>query len=79
MNNTGYVLVVYQDGELRAKMPPGSAVAIKHRYLLREFSSISVAAYDESGTYQGAESYTFSKFVPYNWQLDHIHRQEFTR
>jgi len=80
MNNTGYILMIYQDGDLTAKMPPGTVVKLQHNlFSPTEFSLVSIAAYNDVGDYKGAESYTFSKFAPYNWQIDHVHRQEFTQ
>jgi hypothetical protein len=80
MNNTGYILVAYQDGEMMAKMPPGTAIVLKRNlFSLKEFSSVNLAAYSEDGSYQGANSYLFSKFAPYNWQINNVHRQEFTQ
>lgn len=80
MNNTGHDLVVYQDAKLIAKMPPGTVINLGYpMFLYREFSLVNVAAYDSYGGYRGGNSYTFSKFAPYNWQIDHVYRQEYTQ
>jgi hypothetical protein len=41
-----------------------------------EASLVSVTAYNTGSDYRGADSYTFSRFAPYNWQINHVHKQE---
>ena len=79
VNNTDHILVVYQDGEMIAKMPPGTVTRLVQPVFAGEASLVSVSAYNGESDYRGADSYTFSKFAPYNWQINHVHKQEDTR
>lgn len=79
MNNTGFILMVYQDGKLAHKLPPGTVTRITHSlFLYNDYCLVNVAAYDSGGGYHGAKSYTFCKFAPYNWQINNVEEQRVT-
>jgi len=75
VNNTDFILIVHQDGKLVGKMPPGTTFRLEQHICSGEFSLVTVAAYNTGSDFRGADSYTFSKFAPYNWQIDHIHKR----
>jgi hypothetical protein len=70
VNNTGYRLTVVQDGKIAAELIPGQTTYLRASW--REASLVSVLAYDTRTNYIGANTYTFSQFAPYNWQVDHV-------
>lgn len=76
VNNTGYTVVVTQDGKVAADLRPGQTVTLRSGWA--EASLVSVIAYDGS-SYVGANTYTFSRFAPYNWQVDHVFKPEGAR
>lgn len=71
VNNTGYDLDVFQDGAKIASLTPGQVLTLPPA-TWREASLVSVSAY-AFGQYVGANSYTFSRYTVYNWQIDHVH------
>lgn len=71
VNNTGYNVVVTQDGKIAAHLKPGQTVELLS-LSWREPSLVSVLAYDASTNYVGVNTYTFSRYRAYNWQVDHI-------
>ena len=77
INNTYYELDVFQDGAHIAKLQPGQSVTLPP-IMWREASLVSVSAYS-GGRYVGANSYTFSIYTVYNWQVDHVFSPEGAR
>lgn len=77
INNTAYDLDVIQDGAKIAKLTPGQSMTLPPAFW-REASLVSVAARSQ-GHYVGANSYTFSRYTVYNWQIDYVIKPEGTR
>lgn len=72
VNNTVYELDIFQDGVKIARIVPGQVLAIG-RPMWKDSSLVSVSAY--SGDYYvGANSYTFSIYTAYNWQIDSVQK-----
>lgn len=78
VNNTGYRVVVTQDGKIAAHLQPGQTVELIST-AWREPSLVNVVAYDAFTNYVGVNTYTFSRFAPYNWQVDHVFKPEGAR
>lgn len=74
VNNTGYTITVTQDGAKIADLRPGQTVVLRPRSW-GEASLVSVSAFRD-GRYMGANSYTYSRYTPYNWQIDHVFTPE---
>lgn len=70
INNTGYDLDVIQDGVKIARLSPGQTTMIPPAYW-RSASMVSVSAYS-NGRYMGANHYTFSHYVAFNWQVNYV-------
>jgi hypothetical protein len=73
VNNTRYTLVVTQDGAPCAKLAPGKTVALPQTFG-RTDSMVGVTAYDGE-IYIGADTYIFSYYRTYLWQIDRVERQ----
>lgn len=78
VNNTGYNVNVVQDGKVKASLAPGQAIELVSK-AWRDPSLVSVVAYDSATNYVGANSYTFSRYTYYNWQVDHVFKPEGAR
>jgi len=77
VNNTGFDLDVIQDGAKIARLSPGQSIPLPP-VCWKEASLVSVSAYSD-GRYMGANTYTFSKWTIYNWQVDHVFAPEGAR
>ena len=68
INNTPYVLKVYQDGEYQSDLPPGLIHRVRGTLLWRN-TMITVTGVDTNGTFVGSDSLLYQFGVPTAWTV----------
>lgn len=69
VNNTPYVLKVYQDGELKNKgLPPGEIHRVRGTLLWRN-TIVTVIGVDNCGTFLGSDSFMYQFGTPTAWTV----------
>jgi hypothetical protein len=68
VNNSGYPLKLYQDGQYMGEVPLGQVRPIKGTLLWRR-TVVTVTGCDSSGSYIGSDSWTFEFGVPEAWTV----------
>lgn len=66
VNNTPYLLKVYQDGEVKTNLPPGELHQVRGTLLWRN-TVVTVTGTDSCGTFIGSDSYIYQFGVPTAW------------
>lgn len=74
VNNTGYLLDVFQDGVLIAKnMGIGQVLPLRAMFFQRT-TVVVVTAHDGSGDYVGSDQYIFNSTVAEAWNVSRVYR-----
>ena len=68
INNTPYVLKVYQDGEYRSDLQPGLIYRVRGTLLGRN-TMVTVTGVDSNGTFVGSDSVLYQFGVPTAWTV----------
>jgi hypothetical protein len=68
VNNTPYVLKVYQDGEYQSDLQPGMIHRVRGTLLGRN-TVVTVTGFDSSGAFLGSDSYIYQFGVPTAWTV----------
>jgi hypothetical protein len=68
INNTPYLLKVYQDGEYRNDLQPGLIHRVQGTLLGRN-TIVTVTGVDTNGTFVGSDSYQYQFGVPTAWTV----------
>jgi hypothetical protein len=68
INNTPYVLKVYQDGEYKSDLPPGLIHRVRGTLLWRN-TIVTVTGVDNCGTFIGSDSFMYQFGVPTAWTV----------
>ena len=68
INNTPYVLKVYQDGEYRSDLQPGLIYRVRGTLLGRN-TMVTVTGVDTNGAFVGSDSLLYQFGVPTAWTV----------
>ena len=68
INNTPYLLKVYQDGEYRRDLAPGLIHQVKGQLLWKN-TAVTVTGADSSGAFIGSDSFIYEFGVPTVWTV----------
>lgn len=68
INNTPYVLRVYQDGEYQSELQPGLIYRVRGTLLGRN-TMVTVTGVDNDGTFVGSDSLLYQFGVPTAWTV----------
>lgn len=76
LNNTPYLLDIYQDGVLIGKAVPTGAIIPVRPVVWQRYSNVAVTGYTTTGVYMGANTFSFNSAVPETWSVNklEIHR-----
>lgn len=68
INNTPYLLKVYQDGEYKSDLQPGLIHQVRGTLLWRN-TTVTVTGVDSGGNFVGSDSYQYQFGVPTAWTV----------
>ena len=68
INNSGYKLMVYQDGKYIGDLPLGGVLPVKGTLLWRS-TIVTVTALDANGAFVGSDSWKYAFGVPEAWTV----------
>lgn len=75
INNTGYVLDVYQDGKYLGKAEVGRVLPVYGTLLWRR-TVVSVTGRDDAGHYVGTRSWVYEYGVPEAWTVSTLDKPQ---